>query len=42
VALLELCFITNCKDLVKYDAHKRVIEIAKLFNVTKTCDEEYS
>jgi N-acetylmuramoyl-L-alanine amidase len=32
VALLELCFITNIEDLVKYDAHRKelAIEIAKI------------
>jgi DNA primase catalytic subunit len=37
VVLLELCFITNIEDLVKYDAQSAelAIEIAKLFNVTK-------
>ena len=27
VALLELCFITNIEDLVKYDAHKKELAI---------------
>ena len=27
VALLELCFITNIEDLVKYDAHKKELSI---------------
>jgi hypothetical protein len=32
IALLELCFITNIEDLVKYDAHRKelAIEIAKI------------